>query len=744
MKNLTIPAFFLYMQNKIKQLLSHPFLWLFVLLVITFWQVAFLYSGLHWDMLDVHLPWLHYMAEVLQSGELHYWNPYQQLGYPFHADMLSTWYPPSLFTAKFIGFNLYVLHYYFLLHLLIAGIGMYKLSLFFNGNTRIAFLGAVSYMMCGVAVSNAQHLFIVISLAWLPFVLYYFLRTSSFLSFIDVFKLALVTCFIITGGYPFLTVVLIYFLLILLLIIILKNIKQKKKDAVRILFLFSSGTILTLAMCAPMIIAFIQVFPVLERGSPLSAETALSFPYTLHALWLNLIPFALGNNAEFFGTDISMINIYAGIILPVFFVYGLFRKASLLEYVLVIFGTFCLVGALSSAFPLMKWMVMYVPLFNFFRFPALLRLFFVMGFIIFSLRGLHNFLKFFNRDKKLVVYCLMPFIAFISFFILYAVSKIDFPDLTFLKPHATFQDLLLGLTLNERILIGGVVQLVVLLIFLVILFKTKNSFSFFRNLIFLFVFDMFISVQMNINYTVVDPVVVPIKTERALESIIPKGFPIPKRTSMVNAKNEGTTIPGIWRNVNDFTKEPAVDGFSSFWLNDYLLLENDTLLGKQVLDNPIVYLSPSVFSFKDLELHKKNGEIKRKDIYLSDADLRPLQSCNLSHSRTDTAYFQEFGPNKFRIKVSSSGNQVLTLLQSNYKGWKVSISGKDASWFKSNYLFMSVLIPQGEYEVVFRYENLWIKCGFIVAAVVFALVLMMILFLTLRKRNKSGDLLINQ
>src|SRR5436190_534313 len=84
-------------------------------------------------------------------------------------------------------------------------------------NRRIALAGAACYMLCGISVSNAQHLFIITSLAWIPFALYFFLKTTSSLAFSDVLKLSLATCLMVTGGYPFLTVVCLYFLLFLFL-----------------------------------------------------------------------------------------------------------------------------------------------------------------------------------------------------------------------------------------------------------------------------------------------------------------------------------------------------------------------------------------------------------------------------------------------------------------------------------------------------------------------------------------------
>lgn len=723
------------MRNRIKLLFSNPFVCLFIVCIIAFWQVAFLYSGLHWDMLDVHLPWLSFMSDVLQSGELHYWNPYQSLGYPFHADMLSTWYPPALITARFIGFDLIILQWYFLLHVFVAGCGMYKLAQFFNSNKRIAFLAAVSYMLCGVAVSNAQHLFIITSLAWIPLVCLYYLRLFATLSLTDMLKLSVVTCFMITGGYPFLTVVTLYFILILLIINLVARMKENKKSIPKILFLLLLSALLTTVMCAPMVVGFVQVMPELGRGTALSIETAVSNPYTLNAFWFSLVPFSLGNNWEYFGADMSMVNIYSGILFFVFMVYGLWKKASAMEYIFFAFGIVCLLGSLAQELPFMKWMVAYVPLFSYFRFPALLRLFFIIGVIIFGARSLHTFLDHFERDKNLLKYVILSFVALITLLIFYGLSQADMHNLSFLNQHETFQKKLMDLTLYERLFIGGVVQLLLLLGFLFILQKAINVIAFSRNIVFLVVVDMLLAVQMNINYTVVDPLVDPVKLTRELKTIIPDGYPLPQRTSMLNAKNEGTGIPGIWRNVNNYTKAPAIDGFTSFWLNDYLRLEKDTLLSKMVLDNPIVYLSSSVFSEDVLAVHKEQGKISGRNLYFQKNEYAQLQSMKLTHASADTAYFLEFRPNKFRVKVIASGDQLLTILQSAYKGWQVSVAAKESTWLKSNYLFMSVLVPAGESEVEFTYENHWIKYSFIAAMVAFLGSVFAILFVTLRKKR---------
>jgi len=80
---------------------------LIVIALIAYWQIAFLQNGLKWDMLDVVFPYRYYIGECLQNGYFPFWNPYQQLGYPIHADLqCPTWYPETLLIGYFFGYSI--------------------------------------------------------------------------------------------------------------------------------------------------------------------------------------------------------------------------------------------------------------------------------------------------------------------------------------------------------------------------------------------------------------------------------------------------------------------------------------------------------------------------------------------------------------------------------------------------------------------------------------------------------------
>src|SRR3954466_14062687 len=78
--------------------------------VLAFWQISFFIHPVKWDMIDCYYPWRFHIGECLQHGKFPFWNPYQDLGYPIHADPSSgAWYPFVWIIGYFFGYNIYTI-----------------------------------------------------------------------------------------------------------------------------------------------------------------------------------------------------------------------------------------------------------------------------------------------------------------------------------------------------------------------------------------------------------------------------------------------------------------------------------------------------------------------------------------------------------------------------------------------------------------------------------------------------------
>src|SRR3972149_5755237 len=145
----------------------------FLLLLLTlfgYWQVAFMQYSMKWDMIDQFYPWRFFIGECLQNSILPLWNPYQCLGYPIHADPQSgAWYPFVWIIGLLSRYGLYSNQLEFVLHVFLAGVGMYKLANGLKLPNKVALLMAMSYLCSGFFVGNAQHFTFIISSAWVPF-----------------------------------------------------------------------------------------------------------------------------------------------------------------------------------------------------------------------------------------------------------------------------------------------------------------------------------------------------------------------------------------------------------------------------------------------------------------------------------------------------------------------------------------------------------------------------------------------
>jgi hypothetical protein len=75
---------------------------LILLVVLAYWPIS---SGQYFftnDMVDCWLPWRHFIAQHIKSGEFPLWNPYQACGVPIYADLQGPlWSPESFLTSLF-------------------------------------------------------------------------------------------------------------------------------------------------------------------------------------------------------------------------------------------------------------------------------------------------------------------------------------------------------------------------------------------------------------------------------------------------------------------------------------------------------------------------------------------------------------------------------------------------------------------------------------------------------------------
>jgi hypothetical protein len=85
----------------------------------------------------------------------------------------------------------------------------------------------------------------------------------------------------------------------------------------------------------------------------------------------------------------------------------------------------------------------------------------------------------------------------------------------------------------------------------------------------------------------------------------------------------------------------------------------------------------------------------------------------------DSANIRAFTPSRIQAESKTKDKVLVNLLQNNYYGWKAFVDGQPTEIFTGNMSFISVKVPSGEHEVVFKYDPVGVKIGFWISLMVF-------------------------
>jgi membrane protein YfhO len=141
-------------------------------LVLAYNVPQLLSGSVQFDGVDVHYAAQKYLSDELHAGRVPFWTPFIFSGFPFLADLqVAAWYPPNWpffllgITPRSIGAEL-------VLHSLIACTGTYLLARRAFGLPKTSALAAAMfYGLSGWFAAHSQHVGMVATAAWLPWLL---------------------------------------------------------------------------------------------------------------------------------------------------------------------------------------------------------------------------------------------------------------------------------------------------------------------------------------------------------------------------------------------------------------------------------------------------------------------------------------------------------------------------------------------------------------------------------------------
>lgn len=201
--------------------------WLFVIALLAFLNLYVFYDHVFgqnvfpWDFSITYHAVPNYWLTSLQSGQFPLWVPFQGMGYPLLMNMQSgLFYLPNYFFYVFdVPYTVHAAVVFQVVHVFFAGIGAYVLLRKAGHDVLTATIGSVAYNLFGGFFCNSEHLDIVRSFVFLPWI---------FAGLVDLMKngvkpfpviiLPLMLLFQWTGGYPGVSISMLFISFVLIFV----------------------------------------------------------------------------------------------------------------------------------------------------------------------------------------------------------------------------------------------------------------------------------------------------------------------------------------------------------------------------------------------------------------------------------------------------------------------------------------------------------------------------------------------
>lgn len=371
----------------IKNLEQHPQIINFMVLLIfilyaslTNWSILIGENLMKYDIWQAEYPQQVLISDAIANGTFPLWNPLMRYGTPLYAIVgTPVWY---LFTLilDLIGYKPNTVAISYVMHIVLGGFGMFLLTkLELCGDKKKDYISAIAvsliagifYCSSGMYLSNAQHIMIIISIAWVPYVFYFtrlYIKTKKI-----VYGMTAGVCagLILTGGYPEIFYNLFLFLAFYTLYFIYKKEIPVLKNLLNFFGRYVSICCFTVLYSAIVLLPFLVNKGLITRGAGMG-QIPMDFPLgiVLSALLPNM-------NTVFDGMEKSMINYYMGLLPILLLPLSIKTKSEHKKLYAGLGGVaFLLCGGRYSFLHSLFYRIL--PMYSDFRFPTLNRCFLVI------------------------------------------------------------------------------------------------------------------------------------------------------------------------------------------------------------------------------------------------------------------------------------------------------------------------------------------------------------------------------
>jgi len=713
------------MKETLRNIFSSPYVVLLLIVMAANWQLVFLQSGMEWDMMNFWMPWRHYMSECYNNGIVPVWEPYAQSGYPVHGDLQGPCYSPEAILISFLfGQNIYVLNYCFVLYLFVAAVGMYKLAHFFTAKKEVSVLAGSIYSLCGFNVAHGHYFYIIVSVALLPFLFYYFFKLLSKGGYKDSLKFSLFIFWHITTGNPSFLIVSAYLMAFVFIFYTGAKIKNKQMtewlSSVKQLGLVFG---LSVVMALPIIYNAMQIIPLTTRKDGLDLAYAGDESFYFQNFIAFLIPLITITNVDLTGYEQELWSPYVGAFTVLFFVMELFYRKNFFDRALLFIGLGGLVIALGLQWPVYPFLHKYLPMFNVFRMPNLSLLFFLMPVIIMATKYLSDEARIEWLFSKRMIWLFSTAWLLGIFFMHYTAGKhATGHHASLFENYTTLRQWIYDANPVKITLFHLLLFSITILVLLLANFTVKNKL---RVLMIVSLFDVFANYQLGGTARI-------FSVEKAADMNeyfrrFPKNFPVPADMAMERVSAVNTGWPGYWLNTSIFLKQPDHPNSNNFELTNYLdLLLRSPRLSKNIFKNSYAFFVDSLADesiFTDSLLSSSKSVVT-----LAKDDLQKVKQRNFTNE-TNRYTCTEFLPAKISFEINNPTPTAFILSQNYCPLWKFSLNGQPYEPFAAcKGAFPAFLLPAGNWKIEAEYLLPGFSALLLFSLVLFTFILSLIIY----------------
>ncbi|MFN8775425.1 MAG: hypothetical protein ACK5XV_01540 [Flavobacteriales bacterium] len=675
--------------SRIPDRIRYPLL-LVALILLAIYPFSFFLFIPKWDTIIGYLPYRYFIGDYLHHGHLPLWSPFQRMGYPGYADLQSgAWYPVLWFLLLFGKYTITSIMCEVILTFLIAGLGMYRLTLDLLNDRRIALWAGLAYSLSGFMTGSTQLLVFLIGAAWLPWCIWSFRRWLRYARWSHALAAMGFAGMNITGASPAFTIILIYILTGMGLIYAWRQ-RASSGWWKRLIPQSFAALIFLGALLAPLICSYLDFAPYFNRAGKLPMTSIALNPFTWPNYISFLLPYTVISHTDWFAsTDLSLRNAYIGVA-GLCGIWGATRAGagrSGLRFILLACAASSLVLALGNETPIYK-LVYHLPGFGLFRHPSFFRIYAILCLLLLAALGWKAYLLegagSVSLRRGVIVLLLLVGVAGI----------IAGASTSFGQVYDQVREVLSGREFltsppGSHVLLNA---LFVLLLFAVTyLSMIRFRWSLFTALLVFTAVDLMVQTSLTARTTMVYPITyadartyfnnLPAEHDQTYNSTAMK---------QLDDRQGLRSAPGFELNLATFNKVPSIVGENPLRFRRFDLLQHTPVMDL-ALENPVMYVPTQ----SKLPIDSVSPGLLWSPVGCIGSPLMQLDSVVIGYNTFSG-----------RVCNSSGTGQYLILNQNYHHLWTASLDGMPLQVGRINELVMGAIIPAGASgEVEFRYRS---------------------------------------